>query len=267
LFLYFFFRYVNFCLLSSFFFSGSCSFLLLPAAGLAVGRRRRWWSPLLLVAAAVGFAAGGRRRCCTGRGSRGWSVVEVGGEGINEVRELLNLQWWQCCCGCCLDRCYWRPNGRGTCVVWLLGGGFGSVGAVRRFCFCVWGRNGPPIGLLGEGDRGRRGRLREGRNAERARWWGLGSAERDYWSMAGWRGKPKILQTKAEFSLVWLKGGELVRESQPDEGEGGWSPCKKIRGQGWGRDLVSAEYKKIKKLGLDFFVVVINFLLLKIVSC
>jgi len=50
-----------------------------------------------------------------------------------------------------------------------------------------------------------------------------------------------------------------VRESQPDKGEGGgWSPCKKkkIKGQGWGRGLVSAEYKK---LSLGFFMVALNF--------
>jgi hypothetical protein len=87
-----------------FFFFGSVNFCLLSSSQLAVlSFFSRWqvWRlggggaddlQLLLVATAVGFAAGGRRRCCTGRGSRGWSVVEVDGEGIDEVRKLLNLQ-------------------------------------------------------------------------------------------------------------------------------------------------------------------------------
>ena len=86
---FFFFRSVNFCLLSS--------SQLAVLSFLSRWQVRRLGGgaddlQLLLVATAVGFAAGGRRRCCTGRGSRGWSVVEVDGEGIDEVRKLLNLQ-------------------------------------------------------------------------------------------------------------------------------------------------------------------------------
>ena len=48
-----------------------------------------------------------------------------------------------------------------------------------------------------------------------------------------------------------------MRESQPDEGEGGWSLCKKKSkakggGAAWFRP-------NTKKLGLDFFLVALNF--------
>jgi len=53
------------------------------------------------------------------------------------------------------------------------------------------------------------------------------------------------------------KGGELVRESQLDEGEGGWSPCKKNQRPRVGVRLGFGRIQK--KLGLGFFVVALNF--------
>jgi hypothetical protein len=42
--------------------------------------------------------------------------------------------------------------------VWLLGGGFGSVGGCEAVLFLCVGKNVSPVGLLGGGDRGRRGK-------------------------------------------------------------------------------------------------------------
>jgi len=58
--------------------------------------------------------------------------------------------------------------------VWLLGGGFGSVVAVRRFCFCVWGRmdllSGCWVEKIGEEEKRRLG---FGEKGSAAGLWGL----------------------------------------------------------------------------------------------
>ena len=113
-------------------------------------------------------------------------------------------------------------------------------------------------GKMGTAERGKKGRESRVMGA-RVGW----EETIDLWPAE--EGNQKFSKAKAEFSLVWLKGGELVMGESARWRRGGWSPCKnKSKAKGGG----AAWFRpNTKKLGLGFFRGCPKFLSLKIVLC
>jgi len=132
-------------------------------------------------------------------------------------------------------RCWWVSFGLWDKEI----GEDGESVVVGRSFWSWWverGKAGVVLGLFGW-----LGSVGEGEVREEIKFW---PAEReDCWSIAGWRGKPRILKDQRGFSGL-AKRREIPWGRVSQMKERGWSlRKKKIKGQGWGARLVSAGKK------------------------